>query len=259
MKLSPTIIKIIGVVVGLALTIFILRFSINRAMTTLSKERKLAGEEKKRLQTLSRILTTTITFVILAMGLIVILGQLGISIAPILASIGVLGIAVGFAAQSFVRDAISGFFIFIENQYNIGDVIAAAGVTGLVESMNLRRTVLRDIEGNVHIIPNSAIKVLTNMTKEWSRCVLNIGVAYKEDIDHVMDVLKQIGDELIHDKDFAPLILEPLEILGVEDLKGSQITIKVGFKTKPIKQWIVAREFRRRIKKVFDEKGIEIH
>lgn len=255
---TPTVIRVIGIVVGVVIVVFIVRWLVNKTMVTLSEKRKLKGEQKKRVQTLSSVLQTTITFVMLAVGLVVLLGQLGISIAPILASVGVVGIAVGFAAQNFVRDVISGFIIFFENHYNINDVISAAGVAGLVEDMNLRRTVLRDLEGKVHIVPNGEIRVLTNMTKEWSRCVLDIGVAYKEDVDNVMNVLKQIGDELYNDKDFKQLIMEPLQILGVDDFADSQVTIKVMFKTKPIQQWTVAREFRRRIKKVFDEKGIEI-
>jgi small conductance mechanosensitive channel len=146
----------------------------------------------------------------------------------------------------------------VENQYNVGDVIKAAGVSGLVEKVTLRATTLRDLEGKVHIIPNGVIDVVTNMTKEYSRFVLDVGVAYKEDVDVVMTVLKEIGDEMAADSDYSKLITAPLEVLGVEDFGDSAVVIRVRFTTIPIQQWTVGREFRRRVKKTFDAKGIEI-
>ncbi|MGB2696402.1 MAG: mechanosensitive ion channel family protein, partial [Candidatus Zixiibacteriota bacterium] len=184
--------------------------------------------------------------------------ELGLDIGPILAGAGILGLAVGFGAQTLVKDVISGFFILMEDQYRVGDVVEVAGIGGLVEQMSLRVTILRDLEGKVHYIPNGSISTATNMTKEWSRAVLDIGVAYKEDPDVVMNVLREVGDEMKKDPAYSSVILEPLQILGVSDFADSAVVIKVMFKTLPLKQWDVGREFRRRVKKTFDAKGIEI-
>jgi small conductance mechanosensitive channel len=229
-----------------------------RILKKLTEKERLGDEQKKRIDTLTRTVINTLTIVIIVMAVMIILGQLGINVGPIMAGAGVLGLAVGFGAQSLVKDVITGFFILLDNRINIGDVIQAAGVAGLVESINLRVTTLRDLEGKVHFIPNGEISVVSNLTKGWSRCVLDIGVAYKEDTDHVCEVLKRVGDELLEAPEYSDVILEPLEILGVDAFANSQVTIKMMFKTKPIKQWMVAREFRRRVKKAFDAEGIEI-
>ncbi len=234
------------------------RLAVDKIMSSLQKKELVRAERLKQTQTIGRILCNLISVSIGVIAGIMILGQLGVDIGPILAGAGVVGVAVGFGAQSLIKDVINGVFILLENHFNVGDVVRVAGVAGLVESMSLRVVTLRDLEGNVHIIPNGEIGVVTNMTREWSRCVLNIGVAYKENVDHVMEVLKQIGVELCKDKEFKKMIMAPLEILGVDDFGDSQVTIKVMLKTQPIKQWTVAREFRRRIKNTFDAKGIEI-
>jgi small conductance mechanosensitive channel len=187
-----------------------------------------------------------------------IMRELGIDVGPLLAGVGIVGLAVGFGAQSLVKDFLSGMFVLIENQYNVGDVIKAAGVSGLVEKITLRATTLRDLEGKVHIIPNGTIDVVTNMTREYSRFVLDIGVAYKENVDEVMAVLKGIGDEMAADTEYSKLINAPLEILGVQDFGDSAVVIRVRFTTVPNHQWTVGREFRRRVKNTFDAKGIEI-
>jgi small conductance mechanosensitive channel len=167
-------------------------------------------------------------------------------------------LAVGFGAQSFVKDVISGFFIILENQYRIGDVVEVAGVSGLVESVNLRKTVLRDLEGKVHTVPNGEIKVVSNLSKEWSRVVLDIGISYREEIDSIIDLLTQIAKELEREEPYKGAILEPAQILGVERFGESQLVIRMIVKTMPLKQWDVGRELRRRIKNRFDEKGIQI-
>lgn len=215
-------------------------------------------EAQKRAHTLTQIIWQVTRISIAVVALIMLLGQLGLQIGPILAGIGIMGLAVGFGAQSLVKDFITGFFLLMENHYRVGDVIEVAGTGGLVEAITLRVTKLRDLEGRVHIIPNGQIDTLTNFTKDYSRAVLNIGVAYKEDVDEVMDVLKEIAEEMRQDPAFGELILEPMEMLGVEEFADSQVTIRLRFKTQPIKQWVVAREFRRRVKKTFDAKGIEI-
>lgn len=251
----------VRIVVVLLLSYALIRFArilSQRVLARVTEKEELGAEEKKRFDTLTRTLMSTLTIVISVMALIIVLGQLGIQIGPLLAGAGVVGLAVGFGAQSLVKDVITGFFILLDNRINVGDVIQAAGVAGLVESMNLRITTLRDLEGKVHFIPNGEISVVSNLTREWSRCVLNIGVAYKEDTDHVCEVLKRVGSELREVEEYKDVILEPLEILGVDDFADSQVTLKVMFKTQPIKQWMVAREFRRRVKKAFDTEGIEI-
>jgi small conductance mechanosensitive channel len=221
-------------------------------------EAKEEVELTKRLHTLAGLAKLVATLSIAAVGGAVVLGELGVNLGPILATAGVLGLAVGFGAQSLVKDVISGLFMLVENQFNVGDVATLGGVTGVVERSTLRLTVLRDLEGRVHYVPNGQVGVVTNYTKHWSRALLDVGVAYKEDVDHVMEVLTRVGAELAEDPDYSGLILEPLEILGVNEFGDSAVVIRVMFKTKPIQQWAVAREFRRRIKKAFDAEGIEI-
>jgi len=215
-------------------------------------------EVQKRIQTLASLGGTVVSLTILGVAATVVLGQLGINLGPILTAAGILGLAVGFGAQSLVKDVITGLFILMENQFNIGDVISAGGVSGVVERSNLRVTVLRDPEGTVHFVPNGQISTLSNMTKEWSRAVLDIGVAYKEDTDAVAGILKRIGEEMQADPDFGAKILEPMQVLGINDFADSAVMIRVSIKTRPIEQWAIAREFRRRVKKAFDQAGVEI-
>ncbi len=216
------------------------------------------SEREKRAATLGRIIRHTWFVMVLVIALLMILNEAGIEIGPMLAGLGIAGLAIGFGAQTLVKDVINGFFILLENNFRVGDVVKIGDVAGLVDSMSLRVTILRDLEGKVHVIPNGSIEVVTNMTKEWSRVVLDVGVAYKEDVDEVMDVLKEIGQALYEDPAFRPLIISPLEILGVDNFGDSSVDIKVMMTTRPLKQWMVARELRRRIKNTFDEKGIEI-
>jgi small-conductance mechanosensitive channel len=216
------------------------------------------NEREKKAATVGKVARNTIRVIVWGAAALMVLRELGVDIAPILAGVGIAGLAIGFGAQSLVKDFLAGIFILTENQFNVGDVIKAADVSGLVEKITLRATVLRDLEGRVHIVPNGAMGVVTNMTREWSRCVIDVSVSYREDIDRVADVLREIGTELKADPEFAPHILEPLQILGVESLGESGVTIRVMMKTKPPQQWTVGREFRRRIKRAFDTKGIEI-
>jgi moderate conductance mechanosensitive channel len=200
----------------------------------------------------------TLNVVILAVSAAVVLGEIGVKIGPILAAAGVIGLAVGFGAQNLVQDVISGFFILLEDQIRVGDVIQTAGKGGLVEKVNLRMVVLRDLHGNVHYIRNGKIDIVTNMTRDFSRFVFDIGVAYREDVDEVIEVIKAIDEEMRADPVFGPDILEPIEILGLDRFADSAVIVRARTKTKPIKQWNVGREFNRRIKKRFDELGIEI-
>jgi small-conductance mechanosensitive channel len=216
------------------------------------------SEREKKAATVGKVARTTTRVLVWGAAALMVLREFGVDIAPILTGVGIVGLAVGFGAQSLVKDFLAGIFILTENQFNVGDVIKTAGVSGLVERVTLRATSLRDLEGRVHIIPNGSMGVVTNMTREWSRSVIDVNVAYKEDIDSVTGVLREVGAGLKADPEFASSITEPLQVLGVESLGESGVTIRVAFKTRPEQQWAVAREFRRRIKNAFDEKGIEI-
>lgn len=234
---------------------------VKRGLTYLQKFIEGAVPEPdqiQRAQTLSHVLGDFLRVLIWSTGILTILSNLGIDLGPILVAAGIGGIAIGFGAQSLVKDVIGGFFILLENQVRIGDVINIAGVGGLVEAVGLRTISLRDYSGNVHIVPNGAITTVTNMTKGFSRYEFNIGVAYREDVDKVIALLKQIGAELQEDPEFGPDILETLEMAGVDKFADSAIMIKCRIKTKPIRQWAIGREMNRRIKKAFDAHGVEI-
>ncbi len=217
-----------------------------------------AVERSKRARTISRLVRNLLNTVVISIALLMVLNQLGIDIMPILTGAGIVGLAVGFGAQTLVKDLIAGFFLTFEDQVRVGDVAVINGTGGLVEAINLRTIVLRDLQGTVHVFPNGSVERLSNLTKDFSYFVLDLGVAYKEATDVVFGVLREIGAELVADPVYAPSILEPLEILGVDDFGDSQVTIKLRIKTVPLKQWEVGRELRRRIKKTFDEKGISI-
>lgn len=229
-------------------------------------ERRLLGgvvgeppsEAQKRSETIVRLLRQGAIIMLWLTGILMILREIGVEIGPILASAGIVGLAIGFGAQNLVRDVISGFFFIIENQVRVGDVAIVNGTGGLVEEVNFRTLILRDLSGVVHVFPNGAISTLANLTHQWSAYVFDIGVAYKEDVDHVMAVMKTVGEEMRIDPDFGPLLIEEIEIFGVDAFADSAVVIKGRLKTKPIKQWEVGREFRRRLKKAFDNAGIEI-
>jgi small conductance mechanosensitive channel len=215
-------------------------------------------EFQKRTRTLGDIVRYIIVLAILAVASMTVLKELGIDIGPVLAAAGIVGLAVGFGAQSLVKDIISGFFILLEDQIRVGDVVNVADKGGLVEKVGLRATVLRDLHGNVHYVPNGSITVVTNMTKEYSRYVFDIGIAYREDVDEVVEVIKGIDEDMRNDPEFRDDILEPIEILGLDQFANSAVIIKARTTTLPIKQWRVGREFNRRMKKKFDELNIEI-
>jgi small conductance mechanosensitive channel len=185
------------------------------------------------------------------------LSQIGIDIGPLLAGAGIVGLAVGFGAQTLVKDIITGMFILLENQIAVGDVVKIKDYAGLVEALTIRTIRLRDLNGNVYIVPFSEVTSVENMTKDYSRFVFDVGVSYHADIDRVMEVLKEVGADLQNDPAFKSEILLPLEILGLERFEASAVIIRARITTRPIKQWDVAREFNRRMKKRFDELGIE--
>jgi moderate conductance mechanosensitive channel len=215
-------------------------------------------EYEKRSGTLSGVVHWLLRLVILSVAAFMLLSELGVPVAPILTAAGVVGLAVGFGAQNLVQDFISGFFILLEDQVRVGDVVQIGDKSGLVERVTLRMVILRDQAGSVHFIRNGKIDVVTNMTKDFSHYVFDLGVAYREDVDEVIRVLKGIDEGMRQDPDFKNDILAPLEVLGLDSFSDSAVMIKARTKTKPIQQWRVGREFNRRIKKKFDELNIEI-
>jgi len=221
-------------------------------------EKRRDEELQKRIKTLISVLRKIVYVVLWSIAIMIVLSQLGINIGPLVATAGVLGLAVSFGAQNLIKDLISGLFLIIENQIRLGDVAIINGTGGLVEAINLRTIVLRDLSGVVHIFPNGSINTISNMTLGWSAYVFDIGVAYKEDTDRVSETMYAVLESMRADEKYSAMILEPLEIFGVDDFADSAVVIKARVKTKPIKQWEVAREYRRRLKKAFDEKGIEI-
>jgi small conductance mechanosensitive channel len=215
-------------------------------------------EAEKRIKTLMGILLGIGKILIWATAIMVLLNKLNIDIKPILAGAGIVGLAVGFGAQELVRDSISGFFILLENQIRTGDVAIINGTGGSVEKIELRTTTLRDFSGVVHIFQNGKINTISNMTKEWSAVVLDMGVAYKEDPEKVIQIMTDVGLKMQDDAEFGPKIIEPIEVVGVDNFADSAVVIRARIKTRPIEQWNVGREYRKRLKKAFDQNGIEI-
>jgi len=246
-------------VISMAAIVVVGRFVPRLIAASVARRPDESEEEvRKRVNTLARVLASTGQIVVLFIAAFMVLSELDINIAPILAGVGVAGIAIGFGAQGLIKDLLAGLFIILENQYRVGDVVRISDVAGFVEDINLRRTVLRDLDGIVHVVPNGEIRVASNFTKEWARVNLNVSVAYGEDLDHVISVINQVGKELAEDPEWAPLILKAPQVLRVDDLGSSGIDIKILGDTKPIRQWDVMGELRKRLKKAFDEEGIEI-
>jgi len=217
-----------------------------------------ALERRKRAQTLASVVRRALSALIWTTAVLIVLRELDVDITPVLTGAGIVGLAIGFGAQTLVRDVISGFFLIIEDQVRVGDVALVNDIGGLVEQINLRTIVLRDLEGAVHVIPNGEIKTLSNRTKDYSYYVIDVGVDYGEDTDRVIAAVKGVGAELGADPVHGPNILEPIEIMGVDDFKDSSVSMKFRIKTVPLKQWEVGRELRRRIKRAFDAEGIRI-
>jgi small conductance mechanosensitive channel len=215
-------------------------------------------EPSQKIRTFVPLVNTTIITVACFLGGVVVLGQLGVNVGPILAGAGIVGLAVGLGAQSLVKDFINGLFILVQDMIAVGDFIQVGDKSGQVEAITLRSVRIRDVSGNVHIIPSGMIDTVTNMSKVFSRYVLDVGVAYREDVDQVMELLRRIGREMEADPVFGPFILAPLEVLGVDRFDESAVVIRARVTTRPSRQWEVGREFNRRIKMLFDEYGIEI-
>ena len=251
-------------IVGLG-TYVAIRFSyvlIDRFTAALAINTLLTPEDSLRLQlrvsTISGVIKSISTLSGVAIGILVALSTLSVNIAPLLAGAGLIGVAVSLASQNLIKDAINGFFIILEDQYALGDVIAVGDVGGLVENLNLRITQLRDSEGRLITIPNSEIKIVANLSSRWSRADLNIPIAYNADVDHALKLIEAVGLEMDQDPQWRDQIVETPQVLGVENFGDRGLMIRVWIKTQPLKQWDVAREYRRRIKNTFDQAGIVI-
>ena len=212
----------------------------------------------RRAETLGRVIRYLIALVISAVAVMLVLAEVGVSLAPILGAAGVVGLAIGFGAQSLVKDYFTGFFILFEDQIRTGDVVKIADIGGLVEDITLRHVRLRDYDGNVHFVPNGLITTVTNMSRLYAQAVVDVGVAYRENVDEVIAVMGKVGRQMRADEALAPKILDELEIAGVERFDDSAVVLRCRFKVAPLEQWNVRREFLRRIKAAFDECGIEI-
>lgn len=215
-------------------------------------------ENEKRATTLIGIMNGIAITALWSIFIMIFLREIGLDIAPILAGAGIIGLAVGFGAQELVRDGISGFFLLFENRIRTGDVAIVNGTGGLVENINLRTITLRDLSGVVHTFQNGKIDTLANMTKDWSAMIFDIGVAYKENVEGVIKIIREVGEELQSDAEFSEKFLEPIEIFGLDQFGDSAVVIKARIKTIPSAQWVVGREFNKRLKVAFDTKGVEI-
>ena len=231
----------------------VIRFHISAKSDSL-----LESEREKNVTTLVQVLSKAANLLVLSTATFIILGELGIDLAPLLLAAGVVGIAVGFGAQNLVRDIFAGIFIILENQYRVGDIVRIADIGGLVEDINLRRTILRDLDYRQHFIPNGEIRTASNYTKDKSRVNFNIGVAYEEDLDSVIETLNEVGSNMHSDAEWGPLIIDPIKAIRVDNFGDSSIDIRVLGETVPMQQWNVAGEYRLRVKRKFDELGISI-
>ena len=220
--------------------------------------RSPALEERKRIQTLARVLRHAASLTLIVVAVLVGLNTIGVSIAPILGAAGVAGVAIGFGAQSLVKDFFSGMFLLLENQIRVGDVVEIAGKTGVVEELTLRRTKLRSFDGAVHYVSNGLITTVSNFSTEFAFAVADVSVSYREDLDHVYSVMRATAATLREDETFRVAIVDALEIAGVEQLADSAIVVRCRMKTLPAEQWRVRREFLKRLKIAFDREGISI-
>jgi small conductance mechanosensitive channel len=253
------IIIIISIIVIIVVIIKIITKKIIRAL-----DKKISPEKveiKKRSYTFSSVISNLLIALIILAGILIIADQCGINMIPVITGAGIASIIIGLGAQSLIKDLINGAFILFEQWYQINDVISVGDISGVVEKFNLRTTAIRDLNGAIHYIPNSEIKILSNMTQDWSRALLTISVSYKEDTDRVISELKNILNDFTNDKKYKNLFLEKPEILGddgIDELGNYAIKFKIACKVKPSNQWLVERQLRKKIKDRFDELGIEI-
>ncbi len=254
---AVTSVRILGILLAAFVAIAVAQRGIRLLRTRLAA-RLDDREAVKRAETLGRVFRYLAAVVISVIAGILVLSELGVSVAPILGAAGVVGLAVGFGAQSLVKDYFTGFFLLLENQIRQGDVVKLGDHAGLVEDLTLRYVRLRDYDGNVHYVPNGSIVTVVNMSRGYAQSVVDIGVGYGENVDRVMEVMREVAGQLRADPAFAPRILDDLEMAGVDQWADSSVVIRARFRVAPLEQWTVRREFLRRLKHAFDEKGIEI-
>ena len=248
------------IVLALAVAIILarlLRLATSRLAQLSRRETLPTALRAQQLRTLASVLNSVGLAVIVFIAAMEILPLLGVNMGPLLASAGVAGLAIGFGAQTLVHDVINGFFILMENQYDVGDVVRIGGVAGTVESMTLRRTTLRDDTGAIHIVPNSEIKILSNLTRDWAQFALHIWVDYRENSDRVIDLLKQVGKDLRSDPAYADFFVADPEVPGIERVAGGEVDYLMLVKTRPGRQYPVTRELRRRIKECFEKNNVK--
>jgi len=248
--------KIVLVMIVSLVLIRLLR-AITRKTASLQAKRLPPGFRAQQVRTLASVLNSIGVFVIVFVAALMVLAQLNLHLEPLLASAGIAGLAIGFGAQTLVHDFINGFYILLENQYDIGDVVRIAGVKGTVEEMSLRRTVLRDDDGTLHMVPNSEIKIVSNTTRDWSQVSLRIAVAYSEPSDRVVNLLRQVAEQVRHDPAFADDIVADIQVPGIERVGNGEADYLVLVKTRPNRQYAVSRELRRRIKESFQKNNIQ--
>lgn len=259
--LAPRLITIMGIALVCFVIMRVLRVVIPqfvRRAVTVNRSDDSTEDLAKRTATLERVVSSAVATVVIMMAFFMIISELGVNIAPLLAGAGIIGLAIAFGAQNMIRDLLAGVFIVMEDQYRVGDVVSIAGISGLVEDFNLRRTVLRDFDLTAHSIPNGEIKATSNLTRFRSRVNLNVSVAYKENIARCAAVINEVGKQMKDDPDWGPFMNEPIHFLRVENFAGSGIDLKVIGETLPTKQWDVAGEYRLRLKMAFDKAGIEL-
>ena len=230
---------------------------ITRRIIGLQEKKMPSGLRTQQFRTLASVITSVGVFVIAFVAALMVLSTLNLDVKPLLASAGVAGLAIGFGAQTLVHDFINGFFILLENQYDIGDNIRIAGVKGIVEGMSLRHTVLRDDDGTVHTVPNSAIQIVSNMTRDWSQLPMKVVVAYSEPSDKIIGLLHEVADDLVHDPIFSNDIVGDIQIPGIDRVGNGEAEYLMLVKTRPNKQYPVSRELRRRIKACCDKNKIQ--
>ncbi|MDA0734661.1 MAG: mechanosensitive ion channel family protein [Chloroflexi bacterium] len=253
-------VKVVIILAAAAAFLYLLKRTIPRAIEArIPRIREESPDELAlRSKTLSRTLVQALTFAVWIVAFLMVLGTVGVNITPILASVGVGALALGFAAQNIIRDYLHGFFIIMEDWYRIGEVARVAGIAGLVADLSLRRTVLRDLDGTMHVIPNSNITLASNLTRDWSRINLDVSVAYSTNLDHVIGVINRVCQEMKDDLVWGPDLLTTPKVERVDDLGDSGIAIKILGDTKPIRQWALTGELRKRLKERFDQENIEI-
>lgn len=249
--------RLVFILIVYAFLIWGLR-SLTKRIRLLSKKEGLpSGVRAQQLATMASVIRGSGTFVLIFLALIQILGALQINVGPLLASAGIAGLAIGFGAQTMVKDVINGFFILLENQYDVGDSVRIAGVQGTVENMSLRRTVLRDADGTVHTIPNSEIKIVSNTTRDWTQVSLQISAAYTENSDRVIGLLKEIAQDVWNDSTLRETLVSVPEVPGIDRVNGQEVDYLMLVKTRPGKQLQVTRELRRRIKDCFQQNNVQ--